>query len=274
LQKEGITCAVCHVRNGTVIGPFGNTNAPHPVKKDLSQLSVDSCLKCHNASADLTDTLVCRFTTGEEWRSSSYPARGQDCVTCHMPEVKRPLVNTEGFSQRKVRRHSWRGSGIAKFLGQEEEAKDFYMSGFNIRIETPKTAYDAEEMVKASIHLKNAYAGHFLPTGDVEYFYIINMNARDEEDRIIAEKKERVGQLWKWYPKAEKVSDNSYRPFEERTYSLDFSFPKLSDRVKLEVAIQTHRMTKENAQTMGLLGGYPISAQTNRKQLVLHKRKP
>jgi len=48
LKEEAITCAVCHVRDGFVIGPYGNTEAPHPVKKDPPILSVQACLSCHN----------------------------------------------------------------------------------------------------------------------------------------------------------------------------------------------------------------------------------
>ena len=34
LSEEGVTCAVCHVRDGVVLGPWGDSRAPHPVRKD------------------------------------------------------------------------------------------------------------------------------------------------------------------------------------------------------------------------------------------------
>lgn len=34
LQKEGVTCAVCHVKDGVIIGPYGNTDAPHPTRRE------------------------------------------------------------------------------------------------------------------------------------------------------------------------------------------------------------------------------------------------
>ena len=33
-QKESVTCAVCHVRDGVIYGPFDDSAAPHPTKFD------------------------------------------------------------------------------------------------------------------------------------------------------------------------------------------------------------------------------------------------
>ena len=92
LRNEAVTCAVCHVKNGYIVGPYGNTNAPHPVKRDEKLLTADTCSACHQATAMYTDTLVCTFDTADEWRASPYAAKGQSCSSCHMPSVQRPLV--------------------------------------------------------------------------------------------------------------------------------------------------------------------------------------
>jgi hypothetical protein len=33
LQSEGVTCAVCHVKDGAILGAYGSNTAPHPVRK-------------------------------------------------------------------------------------------------------------------------------------------------------------------------------------------------------------------------------------------------
>ena len=51
LQKEAITCASCHVREGSIIGPYGNPDnlAPHPVTKSDKLTESEWCNQCHQA---------------------------------------------------------------------------------------------------------------------------------------------------------------------------------------------------------------------------------
>ena len=51
LQLDAITCATCHVQNGIVYGPFGDTDAPHPVAKGDYLLTEENCIRCHQAEA-------------------------------------------------------------------------------------------------------------------------------------------------------------------------------------------------------------------------------
>ena len=48
LQKESITCAACHVRDGVILGPFDDSAAPHPTKFDPSFRTAQFCSRCHN----------------------------------------------------------------------------------------------------------------------------------------------------------------------------------------------------------------------------------
>ena len=119
LRTEAITCAVCHVRDGFVIGPYGN-DAPHAVRQDPALLSAQACLNCHNVQGELSPTLVCTFTTGDEWQRSPYPARGETCITCHMPEVQRPNVpdhqvpffEPSHLGRRRDSEIQWRGRAL------------------------------------------------------------------------------------------------------------------------------------------------------------------
>lgn len=47
-QKESVTCAVCHVRDGVVYGPFEDSVAPHPTKFDPNFRTAQPCYRCHN----------------------------------------------------------------------------------------------------------------------------------------------------------------------------------------------------------------------------------
>ena len=48
LQRESITCAACHVRDGVILGPFDDSAAPHPTKFDPSFRTAQFCSRCHN----------------------------------------------------------------------------------------------------------------------------------------------------------------------------------------------------------------------------------
>ena len=48
LQQEGVTCAVCHVKEGQIIGPQGNTLAPHPTTRGPEMAKgMTACAQCH-----------------------------------------------------------------------------------------------------------------------------------------------------------------------------------------------------------------------------------
>jgi hypothetical protein len=113
LQLEAITCATCHVRDGVVLGPYGDTPAPHPVRKAPDLLASQVCTQCHQAQAHFPElSLACVFDTGQELARGPYAAEGATCQTCHMPEVHRPL--TPGGPERATRRHWFGGSLIPK----------------------------------------------------------------------------------------------------------------------------------------------------------------
>ena len=105
-----------------MIGPYGN-DAPHAVRQDPALLSAQACLGCHNVQGELSPTLVCTFTTGDEWQRSPYPGRGETCITCHMPEVQRP--NVPDHQVRSSNRHTWAGAGIPKFSGEDVPSQPF-----------------------------------------------------------------------------------------------------------------------------------------------------
>lgn len=109
LQREGVTCVVCHLRDGALVGPHDTPSAPHPTRQDGSFGGVDRCARCHqvrrtplsNLDRPLPDTVA-------EWRAwTATTGRTETCVDCHMPPVTRPLV--AGLPERPGRRHTWPG---------------------------------------------------------------------------------------------------------------------------------------------------------------------
>ena len=252
LQMEGITCASCHIRNGNVIGTIGNSDAPHKTIKDAGFLSEKLCMSCHNVSEELSEELVCTFETGDEWKNNWAKEKGKICITCHMPVTERPI--SIGMQKRISHYHNFPGSGIPKFYGMEVEG----LNGLEITPGHLAKYFHAGDTLKYSLRVKNSYAGHSLPTGDPERYYLITFRLMNREDVLLNKKQYRIGEQWQWHPVAKKLSDNNLKPLEVRNFDFDYSIPDEKSHL-LEVEITKHRMTKENAEWHGILEEYPLS---------------
>jgi hypothetical protein len=263
LQQESITCAVCHVRKGKIIGPFGNKKAPHAVIRDPDFLSEDLCKYCHQAIDMIRKDLICTFNTGTEWENSPYAKKNITCIDCHMPQVKRPLTPTSS-RVRQNRRHLWRGSGIAKFKGEEQQALEFFRSGLELMLTPSKTQYLPEDEGTVTVTYINQRAGHNIPTGDPERFITITFQLTDESGIVMHQENIRIGQVWEWVPKAKRISDNSLKPLERRTIDIDFKLPPKTGRYQFTAVVENHRILEQYAKDMNLIGRYPLKAEVQR----------
>ena len=247
LHDEAVTCAVCHVRGGVIFGPYENSKAPHPVRQDRRLLTADVCTMCHQATAAYTDTLVCTFDTGKEWRNGPYAARGQSCSSCHMPGIDR-IVATGG-PVRHSRRHFFFGSKIPKETRQNaSEMADYalFRPGLTVKIASARRSGGQTLVI---LKLKNALAGHMLPTGDPERFIRVDV-ALGGATRSL-----RIGQKWEWWPKAKKLADNRLKPLEERTETVEFPSGQPGT---LRISVYNGRLTEQNARYHHLVGRYPL----------------
>ncbi len=258
LQKEAITCAVCHVRDGVIIGPYGNSGtSPHPVKKDNDFLSSKLCMSCHNVLDEVNPTLVCTFGTGEEWKESPYPLAGQNCISCHMPSVYRRL--TSYTRARWTRQHTFIGSAVPKTMGRDTIVKD-YVRGLDIKVRFSPSHISLGDSAFITVSLFNQRAGHYIPTGDPEHFIVLQIRLMNKDNRILKDTSFTVAQKWKWWPEAVKLSDNRLKAMEIRDYYLAFKVSEQPERLFYEVIVTMNRMTTKIAEYANLLGSYPIKA--------------
>ncbi|MEL6346539.1 MAG: multiheme c-type cytochrome [Myxococcota bacterium] len=255
LQLEAITCAGCHVRDGVILGPWGDSAAPHPVKKSERLLSADACTQCHQANAHFPElTLACMFNTGEEWANSPAAAEGQRCQSCHMPEVERPVV--PWGQPRQTRRHWFGGSLIPKTPADAADLKpleDVYPEGMSVSWAQLPDALTAGAQASVSVRYINDAAGHWLPSGDPERFILVTLRARDAQGAVLAEAEAKIGKVVEWYPEIRVQSDNRLKPGEARELSLAFT-PTNAGPVQIEVEASKWRITEENLAYHDLQG--------------------
>jgi hypothetical protein len=251
LQSEGITCAACHVREGYIIGASGKKgNTVHPVRYDPEFLSEKLCISCHNASATIKDDLVCTFETGDEWKKGKY-YKEKNCISCHMPESDGEImVGIPG----KKHLHSFPGSGIAKHSDYTAD----HMADIGVDFSLNKKMISTNEKLQVIVELKNEHAGHQVPTGDPERYFIVSLKVKDKQNKTIFTKEERIGETWTWSPKAKKLSDNNLKVGEVRMLNFETeNLPKGAYKVGLHV--EKFRMSRENADYHKLSDKYPIS---------------
>ena len=251
MQAEGIGCASCHVRDGAIIGTIGSDKAPHKVKKDPKFLNETLCMSCHNANAVVTPELVCTFQTGDEWAASSFHGQ-KNCISCHMDTLQSPLVF--GMPVRTSHLHSFSGSGIPKVKGLVVKSLNgmaFYPSKIKEKIEVT-------DSIHYQLTLKNEFAGHRLPTGDPERFYLIKLEIMDQSSgKTVFTKTDRIGETWEWYPTAKKIADNNMNPGESRTFQLNYK-PKTKGKYVIKSLVTKHRMDAKTAAYNGLTDEYPL----------------
>jgi len=258
LQKEAITCATCHVKDGVVLGPFGDTNSPHPVKKEPSLRTVEVCTQCHQAQARFDAVgLICVFNTGQEHQDSPQAAAGKICQDCHMPTVERPLW-VGGTEPRTVRRHWFGGSLIPKKPEYAEELAaiaQHFPPGLSVKTQPLPKAVKPGQTVQVDLRIKNAEAGHYLPSGDPERFLRIQTRVVDAQGKALAEHIETIGIEYQWHPVVKKLSDNRLAPLEERMLSLSFKAPA-SGPLTVHVQASRWRINERNLAYHELEGKY------------------
>lgn len=144
-RAEGVTCAACHVREGSVHGPHDITDpAPHPITAVPDFASEARCEPCHQLAAPPLSRLDRPIAdTHQEWaRWKAQTGRSETCADCHMPAVTRPLV--AGGIPRLGKQHL--------FIGAWDDA--FMRSSLGLRLGA-----------RGTVTLTN-FAGHNLPTAE------------------------------------------------------------------------------------------------------------
>ncbi|WP_236075354.1 multiheme c-type cytochrome [Mariprofundus sp. EBB-1] len=95
LRHTGVSCAVCHVRNGDRFGPpprvsgaVGKQDTPahggFTATKDFEQSQF--CASCHQFPDYMAINGKPLENTLTEWKNSSFPDKGVTCQVCHMPD--------------------------------------------------------------------------------------------------------------------------------------------------------------------------------------------
>jgi hypothetical protein len=255
LQHEGVTCNVCHLRNGKIAGVLGNTSAPHPVEKIDNANEI--CVRCHVVSGERWDTFFklppCGTVaeiktsqgktfveTADEMSTEEIASLG--CVDCHMPLVERPLVS--GGPVRTTRHHLWRG-------GHDPE---MVKKGLTITFNESKNS-DSDKR-RFTLTITNTGAAHYIPTGTPDRHLTISLLILDQQKKVLNEKTYTLKRTVMWRPFIVDLWDTRLPRGEERTYTIEIS--NEVGAAKAQAQVHYHLLDEARRKRIGYENKEPI----------------
>lgn len=265
-QREAITCAACHVRDGVILGPFDDSAAPHPTKFDPNFRTAQICSRCHNVvSGPAQFYNVGPCGTYAEYEGKFFmKEKGFICQSCHMPEVERPVA--KGGPIRPGRRHLWRGGHDPEMIKQ----------AVAVQVQTDPPDPKPGDQTRFILTLINAGAGHKIPTGDPDRHFTVEFTVQDGQGKELAHQVDTMGRWILWQPAIVELYDNRLVPLASREYRFAYRLPGPADGsagLVLKTRVRYHILTdKQHAmleKEYGLTGQAPYEFTIYERRLPL-----
>ena len=123
--EEGISCVVCHLRNGEVLSANPpDPESPHPIRTDPTFGTEAACVTCHQFPAPSfvdgrtipsDQPMQATVAEWEAWRAET--GHREDCTDCHMPDGDHRMPGVHDHEQlRSAIRAKVRGRGANRVL--------------------------------------------------------------------------------------------------------------------------------------------------------------
>ncbi len=247
-QKEGVTCAACHVRDGAILGPFDDSAAPHPTQFDPAFRTTQVCYRCHNViSGPVQFYRIGPCGTYAEYEGKFFmKERGMICQSCHMLEITRPVA--EGGPIRQGRQHHWRGGHDPEMIKR----------AVAIQVVADPSTPRAGEKVRVVMTLINAGAGHKLPTGDPDRHFTVEFAVEDQHQQILESQTDTMGRWILWQPAIVELYDNRLMPLASREYTFTYRLPERPEGLRLVAKVRYHIQSEQQHQM--LINKYGLTA--------------
>lgn len=267
LQHEGVTCNACHLREGKILGVFGDTQAPHPVKKIANGNEI--CIRCHVVSGERWDTFFrfppCGTVAEIQAGRGQKPGRSGEtivhdtaslgCVDCHMPLTKRPLA--PGGKARSVRRHLWRGG----------HDPDMVKRALAIKFEQAPAS--SADQYHYRLTLTNIGAAHYVPTGTPDRHFVLSVRLLNKDGTIIQQREHIIKRTVMWRPFIVDLKDNRLPPGIAREHDFKFSRREAAEAEVVEAVVRYGLVEEKRRKQIGYENKEPLSYEVFRKRLTL-----
>ncbi len=254
LQQEGVTCVVCHLEDGVIIGPYADAEAPHASRFDPKMTDgLSICRKCHVVSGRRWDTFFRLPPCGTVSEIRKGQTTAINCTGCHMPTVNRPAA--EGEKKRPGSRHLWRGghdrSTVQRALHSE------------LKISTDNTKS------RARLVLTNTGADHFLPTGTPDRHLSVHFTLSDPNGSIIRKKTFLLKRTIMWRPFIVDLRDTRLQKNTPRKLLFTWKNSDTPAGSTLTVSVRYHLLDEKRRKRIDYRNTTPISYQVFQQQVTL-----
>ena len=240
LQREGVTCAACHLREGTIIGVHAVEDAPHPVRVDPAFLSRTSpCERCHVVSGERWDMFY-RIPPCGTAAEIGESGRKPDCVGCHLPRVTRPVV--PGGVARTGGRHLFRGGHHPPTVASA------------LTVSHRRERDGAGE--RFVVTLTNSGAGHYLPTGTPDRHLSLVFRLLDARGGVLREERHIMKRTILWRPVIVDLWDTRLPADVPRDFV--FAIGDGEGAVALDVTVNYHLLEESRRRRIGYVNDQPI----------------
>jgi hypothetical protein len=223
LDKGGLICAACHVRDQKRLGPPkagkplgpSREKAPHGgVTRTTAYERSEFCRECHQHPPSTAINGKPIENTYVEWKEGPYSKMGVQCQDCHMPGKK----------------HIWRGI----------HDKEMTARAVTLGVKIPKGKDAIPGRAVAEITLTNSGAGHMFPTYMIPAVFI-KAELLDGDGKLI-EGSRRVDRIQRrleftnqgWVER----SDTRIPP--QKTHTFDYNVPNPRGAKRLRVYVEVH----------------------------------
>jgi hypothetical protein len=238
LRDEGITCAVCHVRNGRIVGPFRTNRAPHSVDYDPGMSrGMKPCLRCHVVMGNRWDTFYAMPPCGTvaEIEKGGHEV---DCIGCHMPAIVRPLAAET--TAREGRRHQFYGGHAPERVKQ----------GLQVEYKL-----EADEVV---VTLTNTGANHYLPTGTPDRHLTLELRLLGSSGQVLAEKMYTMKRYILWRPFIVDLRDTRLPYGQPREFRFSVIKRGSDTPAAVDVTVRYHFLDEARRKKIGYNNVEPI----------------
>lgn len=256
LRDEGVTCVICHLREGKIAGPFETDAAPHPVVTDPEMTSgLKVCARCHVVSGTRWDTFYRIPPCGTV---AEIKERGQDpdCIGCHMPAITRPVA--EGEVARSGRQHLFRGGHHPE---QVRKA---------LQVHYEKSLDAAGTTQTYVFELTNVGTVHYLPTGTPDRQLSLELRLRDRADGIIKEQIFTMKRHIMWRPFIIDLRDTRLAYRVPRRFSFSFHLDGRREPAVLDVTVRYHLLDEKRRKKIGYRNRDPIAYPVYQERISLY----
>ena len=256
LRDEGVTCAVCHVREGRIVGPFEVESAPHTVTVDPDMTSgVRYCEQCHVVSGERWDTFY-RIPPCGTVAEIAESGQEIDCVGCHMPEVVRPIA--KGMSDRKGGKHIFQGGHHPEQVKKSLQVKH--------EVETDEGA------LSYVFTLVNIGAAHYFPTGTPDRHLTLELRLLGEDGSVLKEKTFTMKRYILWRPFIIDLKDTRLAFSKPKSFTFRFTLGGSVPPFALDATVRYHLLDEKQRKKIGYENKEPIAYPVYHENIALPPR--